>query len=95
MAFLPFQAGAYSVDSDKYQKEFEINLFKNGAMPGTVLETDKKLGDDAYKRLMSFWKKFKKGGAGNTAVLDSGLKDKQDWIKPAGIEPYRRQERDS
>jgi len=80
--FSPLQAGAYSVDSDKYQKEFEINLFKNGAMPGTVLETDKKLGDEAYKRLMSFWKKFKKGGAGNTAVLDSGLKANKIGLSP-------------
>jgi len=80
--FSPLQGGAYSIDSDKYQKEFEINLFKNGAMPGTVLETDKKLGDDAYKRLMSFWKKFKKGGAGNTAVLDSGLKANKIGLSP-------------
>ena len=80
--FSPMQAGAHSIDSDRYQKEFEINLFKNGAMPGTVLQTDKKLGDDAYKRLMSFWKKFKKGGAGNTAVLESGLKANKIGLDP-------------
>jgi len=80
--FSPMQAGAYSIDSDKYQKEFEINLFKNGAMAGTVLQTDKNVNKELHDRLMSFWKKFKQGGVGTTAILSNGLKANKIGLDP-------------
>lgn len=78
----PMQSAAYSIDSDRYQKKFEIDLFKNGALPGTVLETDKKIQPDAYKRLLTYWKQFKKGGKGQTAILENGLKASKIGLSP-------------
>lgn len=80
--FSPMQAGAHSIDSDRYQKEFEIDLFKNGALPGTILETDKTLQNDVYKRLVAFWKRFKRGGKGETAILTNGLKANKVGLSP-------------
>lgn len=78
----PMQAGAYSIDSDRYQKEFEIDLFKNGALPGTVLESDKTISETAYKRLETFWKRYRRGGKGETAILGNGLKAKKIGLDP-------------
>lgn len=58
------------------QQELAARLAANGAHLGGVLQTDQKLTPDAAKRLASEWK-AKKGGLGNageTAVLEQGLK---------------------
>ena len=80
--FSPMQAGAHSIDSDKYQKQFEIDLFKNGALPGTVLESEKTINPDAYQRLLTHWKRFKRGGKGETAILENGLKASKIGLNP-------------
>lgn len=50
-------------------------MFANGARPGGVLETDKKLSDAAFARLKSEWKKHYGGDkTGSTALLEEGLK---------------------
>lgn len=48
----------------------------NGARPSGVLQTDKKLTDDAAKRLREQWEKMRAGihNSGRTAVLEEGLK---------------------
>lgn len=82
--YSPMQAGAYSVDSDRYQKEFEVNLFKHGALPGVVLETERTLGDEAYDRLDNRWNDVYAGvkRAGKTAILEEGLKAKKLGLDP-------------
>jgi HK97 family phage portal protein len=48
----------------------------NGARPSGVLQTDKKLSDDAAKRLKAQWDSFQSGlqNTGRTAVLEDGVK---------------------
>jgi HK97 family phage portal protein len=47
----------------------------NGARPSGVLQTDKKLSDDAAKRLRTQWEQLRSGiqNAGRTAILEEGL----------------------
>jgi HK97 family phage portal protein len=51
----------------------------NGARPAGVLQTDKKLSDDAAKRLKAQWEELQAGvqNTGRTAVLEDGLKWQQ------------------
>lgn len=48
----------------------------NGARPSGVLESDRKLSDEATKRLKAQWEAFQTGvqNTGRTAVLEEGLK---------------------
>lgn len=48
----------------------------NGARPSGVLQTDKKLSDEAAKRLRDQWEALRAGiqNAGKTAILEEGLK---------------------
>jgi HK97 family phage portal protein len=58
------------------QQEHAARLASNGARPGGVLTTDKKLSLDAAQRLKDKWNEFYAGvsNAGRTAVLEEGLK---------------------
>lgn len=50
-------------------------MFANGGRPGGVLETDKKLSDEAFKRLKGeFDKNYGGENTGKTALLEEGLK---------------------
>lgn len=51
----------------------------NGARPSGVLRTDRKLSDQAAKRLKAQWNEFQSGvqNTGNTAVLEEGLQWQQ------------------
>jgi HK97 family phage portal protein len=51
-------------------------FMNNGARPSGVLQTDKKLSDDAAKRLRDQWEALRSGiqNAGRTAILEEGLK---------------------
>lgn len=82
--YSPEEAACYSIDSDRYQKEFEINLFKNGAMPGVVLEAEGKLSDTVYQRVKTQWNNMYKGTkrAGKSAILEEGLKAKKLGLAP-------------
>ncbi len=50
-------------------------MFANGGRPGGVLETDKRLSDDGFRRVKSEWAKNYGGeNVGKTALLEEGLK---------------------
>lgn len=50
-------------------------MFSAGGRPGGVLETDKKLSDEAFARLKEqFDRKYSGANAGKTALLEEGLK---------------------
>jgi HK97 family phage portal protein len=57
------------------QQEHASRLFGNGARPGGVLRTDKKLSQDVIDRLKAQWQENYGGlaNAGRTAVLEEGL----------------------
>ena len=65
-------------------QESGARFFGNGAYPGGVLQTDKKLSKEAYKRLEeSINQKY--GGLSNisrTAILEEGLKWQQTTVDP-------------
>lgn len=55
-------------------------LFANGARPGGVLQTDKRLSDDVFKRFKVQWSEYTGvDNAGKTPILEEGLK----WISQA------------
>lgn len=58
--------------SEQYRSRF----FANDARPGGVLQTERSLGDIAYKRLQKFWDDEHQGlsNRGRTAILEDGVK---------------------
>jgi HK97 family phage portal protein len=58
------------------QEMAAAKLYGNGARPGGVLQTDKKLGPDTITRLKAQWQQNYGGleNSGKTAVLEEGLK---------------------
>lgn len=57
------------------QERHAAQLFGNGARPGGVLQTDKRLGKETIERLKTQWKANYGGeNTGSTAVLEEGLK---------------------
>lgn len=56
-------------------EESSSNLFARGAQIAGILKTDKKLGEDSFKRLKAQWKKYEGQGedAGGTPLLEEGL----------------------
>jgi HK97 family phage portal protein len=56
-------------------EEHSSRLFANGARPGGVLETDKRLSDPAYERFKTTWQKYTGvENSGGTPILEEGLK---------------------
>lgn len=70
------------------QEQQAARLFGNGARPGGVLQTDKKLTDDVIKRLRESWQENYGGVAasGKTAILEEGLKWQQLTLSQADAE---------
>lgn len=53
---------------------FANSLYANGALPSSILTTDKKLSPEAIKRLKESWSENHAGRkVGNTAILEEGL----------------------
>lgn len=57
------------------QEQYADNLWKNQAMPGGVLQSDRELSDTAFERLKVEWNAAHQGveQAGKTAFLESGV----------------------
>lgn len=57
-------------------EEFSARLFANGARPGGVLETDKKMSDPGFERFKAQWRARYSGleNVGETPILEEGLK---------------------
>lgn len=64
---------------------FGNNYFRNNAMVGMVLETEKELGDKAYARMKNLWHKSKAGlqNAHKAAILEEGTKARWPEVKAA------------
>jgi HK97 family phage portal protein len=58
------------------QEQMSSAIAGNGARPGGVLHTDKKLSNDAFERLKVDWQSNRTGlpNAGKTVILEEGLK---------------------
>lgn len=70
------EASARAIDTETNQADWNRRLFKNGAMPDAVLETDKTLDEETFERLTEEWQDTF-GGTHNshkTAILEEGLK---------------------
>jgi HK97 family phage portal protein len=65
-------------------EEFGARLFGNNANPGGIITSEKKLDDDAKKRLKAAWEQSHGGldRAHRVAVLEEGLKWQQTGISP-------------
>jgi HK97 family phage portal protein len=70
------EAAQGSIDTMHYSEKYNLNFFKNSAVPFTVLYTDQKLTEQIMSRLKDSWNTNYKGvnNAFKTAVLEAGLK---------------------
>lgn len=84
----PLTACAMSVDIDEYQHKYQMNLYKNGAIPPIVLETEQGLDEASIKRLRRDWERLHRSDAnsGRTAILDRGLKVKAVGVSPKDLD---------
>ncbi len=70
------EAAQNSIDTLQYSELYNLNFFKNSAVPFTVLYTDQKLNEQVRDRLRNSWNSSYKGvnNAFKTAILEAGLK---------------------
>ena len=70
------EAAQNSIDTLQYSEMYNMNFFKNSAVPFTVLYTDQKLNDTVMGRLKNSWDNNYRGvkNSFKTAVLEAGLK---------------------
>lgn len=70
------EAAQGSIDTMHYSEQYNLNFFKNSAVPFTVLYTDQKLTPQIMDRLKNSWDTNYRGvgNAFKTAVLEAGLK---------------------
>lgn len=82
------QASAYAVESNQFQKRYELALFQNQARPDGILSTDKPMNPNTIKLIKDQWQSKHQGveNAGSTAVLDNGLKYQQIGISPRELD---------
>lgn len=69
-------SAARSIEILSKMRDFQSNFFKNGCVPGLVLETDNNLGQAAKQRTIEHWMKQYNpvNGAKRPIILDNGLK---------------------
>ncbi len=70
------EASQNSIDTMHYSEQYNLNFFKNSAVPFTVLYTDQKLTSETINKLKNNWTSNYQGinNAFKTAVLEAGLK---------------------
>lgn len=70
------EAAAITLDTLKFSENFNLNFFKNSAVPYSILYTDQTLKKDTLERLKNNWDKNYRGfdNAYKTAILEQGLK---------------------
>lgn len=70
------EAAQNSIDTLHYSELYNLNFFKNSAVPFTVLYTDQKLTEQTLARLKNTWSSSYQGvnNSFKTAVLEAGLK---------------------
>lgn len=74
----------FTLDVDYYQNLFQKSFYLNDASLGLLLETEKKMGDEAFKRLKKEIQEAYQGAgnAGKTLLLEDGLKGKPFTATP-------------
>lgn len=85
------EGGHYAIDSNTFQKEYEIALFKNMARPDGVLSTDSELTDAQVERLRTMWNSLYQGSqrSGNIAILEKGLTYSNTAFNPKELDYLR------
>jgi len=85
------EGGRFAVDSNEFQKKYEIGLFKNMARLEGVLMTDKDLSDEQVRRLRTEWNRLYQGAdrAGNIAILQRGMKYEAVAATPKDLDYLR------
>jgi HK97 family phage portal protein len=70
------EAAQNSIDTMHYSEAYNLNFFKNSAIPFTVLYTDQKLSTETINRLKDSWNTNYRGvnNSYKTAILEAGLK---------------------
>lgn len=73
---------------DMMAVEYNYLFFKEGGKPGTILKTDKKIDEDAKKRIIDKWNTFFAGlrNSHKTAILDQGLEYQSTTIGQKDLE---------
>lgn len=68
-------AAAETIDTDNEAEKYNLNFFKNGALPSIVLSTEQKLTQDIVNRLRAQWEREYGGTekAHRMAILEGGL----------------------
>lgn len=84
----PLNVALSSIQGDDYAKRFNKSILKNGAFPGSVLETEKELSQSAIDRLKAQFKATHEGPdkAGKLAVFEGGLKYRELKITPEELQ---------
>jgi HK97 family phage portal protein len=74
--FSPFGPALRSIDTDKESQEFTRRFFRDGALPGSVLETERMLPPRLVDRIRTRFEEQFKGAkrSHGVAVLEGGLK---------------------
>lgn len=74
----PLSLAAEAIGAARMMERHAAKLFENGARPGGVITTPKKLGDDGMKAMIRAWRAAHDGAdkAGKTAILFDGAEFK-------------------
>jgi len=85
------EGGRFAVDSNEFQKRYEIGLFKNMARLDGVLVTDKDMSEEQIRRLRTEWNRLYQGAdrAGNIAILQRGMKYEAVAATPKDLDYLR------
>lgn len=78
------EAARVTIETDVFSTKWNKSLMENSATPESVLQTDKKLSDEVYKRLKKSWNNEYRGvdNAHKLAILEEGL-----TLKPTQLTP--------
>lgn len=70
----PVQALMNELDAARYGAEWNASFFRNSAMPGGIIEVDRRLGDDEFDELRDRWDDQHRGvsKAHRVAILEQG-----------------------
>jgi hypothetical protein len=86
----PLQAARLSQENDLLAQNWNNKLFKNGALPSGVLQTEQKLTEAQYEQIKKSWQS-RYGGEENmakTAILEAGLKYERLSLSQADLAFY-------
>jgi len=74
----PVQSILTDIDSSRYTREWNANFFRNGALPGGLIETEGNLSDPEFDALRMRWNESHHGvsNAHRVAILERGMK----WV---------------